>query len=78
MCLIDQNRGKESIIPDDVDTLTYDELSSGSSPSLSFSLKKDARESAKAKLHKRPLHHPTFNDAVSGTSYGVRKETGRR
>ena len=36
------NKGKEPIVPNDVDTPTYDELSLGSSPSLSFLLAKDA------------------------------------
>ena len=47
--LIARNRGKEPIIPNDVDTLANDELSSGNSPTLSLSLAKKARESIKAK-----------------------------
>ena len=39
---ITHNRRKEPIIPDDVDTLADDELSSGSSPSLSLSQAKNA------------------------------------
>ena len=57
---ITRNRGKESVIPDDVDTSADDELSSGSSPSLSFSPTKNARESVKAKSRKRPSHHPAL------------------
>ena len=72
------NRGKEPIIPDDVDTTTNDELSSGSSPSLSLSPTKNAHESTKAKSHKKPLHHPAFSDVISGASCKARKEVGRR
>ena len=51
---ITRNKGKEPVILDDVDTPVDDELSSGSSPSLSLSPTKNARESAKAKSRKRP------------------------
>ena len=37
------NKGKEPVVPNDVDTLTDDELSLGSSPSLTLSLTKNAR-----------------------------------
>ena len=73
-----RSKGKELIILDDVDTLTDDELSSGSSPSLSLSLTKNARESAKAKLRKRPSHHLAFRDVVSAVSCRARKKTSRR
>ena len=72
------NRGNESIIPDDVDTPADDELSSGSSPSLSLSLAKNARDSIKARSRKRPSHHPAFNDVVSGISHKAMIEAGRR
>ena len=72
------NRGKEPIIPVDVDTQTDDELSSGSSPSLNLSPKKNARESTKVKSCKRPLHLPALNDAFSGTSRMARREEGMR
>ena len=75
---ITRNRGKEPIIPDDVDTPVDDELSSGSSPSLSLSLTKNARESTKARSHKRPSHHPAFSDVVSGASRRARREAGKR
>ena len=75
---IARNGGKEPVVPDDIDTPTDDELSSGSSPSLSLSLAKNARESTKAKLHKKPLHHLTFNDAISGASRRAKREAGRR
>ena len=75
---ITRNKGKEPIIPNDVDTLANDELSSGNSPSLSLLLTKNARESAKAKSHKRPSHHPAFSDVVSGASRRARRETSKR
>ena len=53
---IARNRGKEPIIPDDVDTPTDDELSSASSLSLSLSPAKNARDSTKAKSCKKPSH----------------------
>ena len=65
--LITPNKWKETVIPNNVDTLTEDELSLGSSPSLSLSSTKNARESIKAKSRKKPSHHPAFSDVVSGT-----------
>ena len=78
VCLITPNRGKESIVPDDVNTLTDDELSTGSSSPLSLSLAKDTRGSTKAKSHKRPLQHPTSNYSVSVPSRKARKGASRR
>ena len=78
MHLIACNRGKELIIPDDVDTPTDDELSSSSSPYLSLSLAKNARESTKAKSRKRDSHLLAFSNAVSGASSRARREGGRR
>ena len=75
---ITHNKGNEPIVPNDVDTLADDELSSSSSPSLSLSLAKASRGSTNTKSHKRPSHHPTFSDGVSGASYKARKEAGRR
>ena len=75
---ITHNRGKEPIIPDYVDTLADDELSSGSSPSLSLSLTKNAQEGTKAKSCKRPSHHPTFNDAINGASRKARRRASMR
>ena len=74
----DCNKGKEPIVPNDVNTPTDDELSSGSSLSLSLSQTKNARGSIKIKSHMRPSHHPPFSDAISGASRRVRKEGGRR
>ena len=78
MHLIAHDRGKEPIIPDDVDIPTDDDLSSSSSPSLSLSSAKIARENAKAKSRKRPLHHPTSNNVISGASHKARREATRR
>ena len=75
---IARNRGKESIIPDDVDTPANDELSSGSSSSLSLLPAKNAWESTKARSRKRPSHHPTFSDAVNGASRKAMREAGKR
>ena len=76
--LITRNRGKELIIPDDVDTPVDDELSSSSSSSLSFSPTKNAQESTKVKSRKRPLHLPALSDAVSGITRKAWREGGRR
>ena len=65
------NKEKESIIPDDVDTLTDDELSSGSSSN--FSLIKSSR----VRSRQRRLQHPAFSNADSGTFRRARKETSR-
>ena len=75
---IAHNKGKEPAIPNDVDTPADDELSSCSSPSLSLSLTKNAREGSKEKSCKRPSHHPAFSDAVSGESHRASKETDTR
>ena len=74
MHLITHNREKEPIIPNDVDTSTDDQLSSGSSSSLGLSPTKNARESTKAKSHKRPSQHLALSDAISGASRRVRRE----
>ena len=75
---ITSKREKEPIILDDVDTLTDDELSSSSSPSLSLSPTKNAWENAKVKSRKSLSHHPAFSNAVSGASRRARRETSRR
>ena len=71
------NKGKEPVVPDNVDTLADDELSSDSTSPLSLSLAKDTRGSTKAK-HKRSLQHLAFSTAVSGASHRARREVGRR
>ena len=68
------NKGKGLIPPDDDDTPTDDELSSGSSQSLNLSPAKNAQESIRTKSHKRPSPHPNFNDA----SRKAGREAGRR
>ena len=75
---IARNKGKELIIPNDVDTSADGELSSGSSSPFSLSPTKDTRGSTNTKLHKRPSQHPAFSDAFSGTSRKARREVGRR
>ena len=72
------NRGKEPVIPDDVDTPAEDELSSGSSPSMSLLPTKNARGSTKAKSLKKPSHHPALSDAINDASRRVRREADRR
>ena len=69
---ITHNKKKEPIVPDDVDTLTDDELSSGSSPLLSLSPTNNTR----AKLRKRSSHRPAFSNTVSGVSCRARREVG--
>ena len=75
---IARTKVKEPIVPDDVDTLTDDELSSGSSSPLNLSPTKDTQGCTKAKSYKRPLQYLTFSDAVSGVSHRARREAGRR
>ena len=55
--LVALNKGKEPIVPDDINTPTNDELSSGNSPSPSLSPAKNARKSTKTRSRKRPLPH---------------------
>ena len=69
---IAHNKRKEPIVPNDVDTITDDELSSGSSLLLSLSSTKNTR----AKLRKRPSHRPAFSNTVSGASCRARREVG--
>ena len=65
------DKGKEPIVPDDVDTLEDDELSSGSSPNLS------PVKSCRNKSRQRHLYRPTFNNADNDTFYRARRETDR-
>ena len=76
--MIARNKGNELVILDDVDTPADDELSSGSSLSLSLSLVKNARESTKAKSCKRPSYLLALNNVVSSASRRVRREGERR
>ena len=67
------DKGKGPIPPD-----TDNELSSGSSPSLSLLLTKNAWESTMTRSRKRPSPHPAFSDTISGASCKARREAGRR
>ena len=71
-------RNRSLTITDNVNTPADDELSSGSSPSLSLLPTKNARESPKAKSLKRPSHHLAFSDAISGASCRARREISMR
>ena len=75
---IARDKGKGHVAHDNFDTPTNDELSSGSSPSLNLSSTKNNRESARARLRKRPSPHPAFSDAVSGASRKAKREVGKR
>ena len=75
---ISLNRGKEPFILNGVETPTNDELSSGSSSSLSLSPTKDTRGSTKTKSHKRPSQHRAFSNVFSGASLRARREPGKR
>ena len=66
-----RNKGKEPIVPDNVDTLADDELSSGSSPNLS------SAKSSRARSCQRRSHHLAFSNADSGTFRRARREIGR-
>ena len=75
--LIARYKGKKPIIPNDVDTLADDELSSSSSLYPSLSLTRMLGR-ARRRLRKRPLSLPTFSNAISGASRRTRKEARRR
>ena len=55
------NKGKEPIVPNDVDTPTFDELPSGSLPNHS------SAKSCRARSRKRHSYRPAFNNAKNGT-----------
>ena len=75
---ISHDKGKGPTAPENVDTLTNDELSSSSSPSLNLSPVKNTWESTRTISHKRPSPHLAFSDAVGGASRTARKEAGGR
>ena len=77
MQLIARYKGKEPIVPDDVDTLADDELSSSGSASSSLSLTRMLGRAQKRSC-KRPSSHPAFSDAVSGASHRTRRGASRR
>ena len=66
-----RNKGKESIVPDNIDTSADDKLSLGSSPDLS------PTKNSRARLHQRRLHHPAFNNVNSGTFRHAIREIGQ-
>ena len=66
-----RDKGKEPIVPDDVDTLADDKLSLGSSPNLS------PAKSSRPRSRQRHLHHPAFSNADNSTFYWARREMGR-
>ena len=75
---IARDKGKGPVVPDDVNTPTNDELSSGSSPSLNLSPVKNTRESTRTRSRKRASPHPAFSVVVSGASRKARRGAGRR
>ena len=76
--LVAPNKGKEPIIPDDINTPVDNELSSGSSPSMNLSSTKNAQKSTKMRSRMRPLPHLAFSDAVSGASRKARRKACKR
>ena len=76
--MIAHDKEREPVVPDDVDTPADDELSLGSSPSLSLSPTKNGQDSTNTRLSKRPLAHPAFSDGVSDASRMTRREVGRK
>ena len=78
MHLIALNRGKEPIIPNNVDTPADINCSQAVPHFFSLPPTKNARESAKAKSGKRPSYHPAFSDVVSGVSHRARRDASRR
>ena len=72
------DKGKGFVVPDNVNTLANEELSSGSSPSLNISLAKNTEENKRTRSRKRPSPYPTFSDANSGASRKARREADRR
>ena len=71
-----RNKGKEPIVPNDVDAQADDELSSGRSPSRTPSLGLLLVRNKRAKSGKRPSHSPAFSHIVSGAFRRVRREAG--
>ena len=72
------NKGKEPIIPDDVDAPTDDELSSSRSPSMSPPPGRNALGNTRAKSRRKYSHRPAFSDAVSGASGRARREANKK
>ena len=66
-----RNKGKEPIVPNNIDTPTDDELSLGSSSDLS------PAKSRRVKSRQRRSHRPAFSNADSGTFRWGGRETDR-
>ena len=66
-----RNKGKEHIVPDNMDTPTNDKLSSGNSPDLS------PVKSSRARSHQRRLHCLAFSHANSVSFLRARRKIGR-
>ena len=66
-----RDKGKEPIVPGDVDTSANDELSLGSLPNLS------PTKNNRVKSRQRHLHRPAFSNADNGMFCRARRETGR-
>ena len=75
---IAHDKGKGTVVLDDVNTPADDDLSSNSYPSLNLLLTRNTRESIRIILHKRPSPHHAFSDTISGASRRARREAGRR
>ena len=65
------NKGKEPIVPDNIDTLADDQLSLGSSLNLS------PAKSSKVRSHQRCSHSHAFSNADNGIFRRARREIGR-
>ena len=66
-----RDKGKKPIFPNDVDTLTNDELSLGSSPNLS------PAKINRLRSRQRHSHRMAFSNADNDTFYRARRETSR-
>ena len=75
---IAHNKGKEPIIPDNVDAPADDELSLGISLSMSPPLGRNTRGNTSAKSRWKHSHRPAFSDVVNGASSRARRETNRK
>ena len=67
---IARDKGKEPIVPDDVDTLADDELYSSSSPNLPLT------KSSRTRSCERHSYRPAFSNADNDTFRWVRREIG--
>ena len=75
---IARNKGKEPVIPYNVNAPANDELSLGRSPSMSPPLGRNAQGSTRAKSRRKHSHRPAFSDVVSGASGRARREVHRK